>query len=224
MDAERWRRVERIYHAALERQPNERGALIETLCAGDGQLRSEVAQLIEADAHAGTFMDAPAWQTAAIASSGGPSAPSSVILTGRQIANYSVLNLLGAGAMGEVYRARDNKLNRDVALKVIPLALCDRPRAPVAVPAGSARPGVAEPPQHRRYLRPRGNGGCSRALSSNWSTVKRSLAYRTWRPVCRGGAVDRSPDRRSARGGARARDHPPRSQAGEYYGTETMAR
>ena len=121
MDAERWRRVERIYHAALERQPNERGALIETLCAGDGQLRSEVAQLIEADAHAGTFMDAPAWQTAAIASSGGPSAPSSVVLTGRQIANYSVLNLLGAGAMGEVYRARDNKLNRDVALKVIPL-------------------------------------------------------------------------------------------------------
>src|SRR5262245_47699633 len=122
MNADRWRRVEQIYHAALERQPSERNALVDTLCAGDLELRSEVAQLIDADAQAGAFMQVPAWQIAGTMSGAASAAAASDTLTGRQIASYSVLNLLGAGAMGEVYRARDNKLNRDVALKVIPRA------------------------------------------------------------------------------------------------------
>jgi serine/threonine protein kinase len=96
--ADRWRQIESLYQAALEREPAVRPAFLADACGGDPSLKSEVEALL---AH-----DAP-----------GDSGSS---LVGQRIGVYQIIALLGAGGMGEVYRARDTKLGRDVAIKILP--------------------------------------------------------------------------------------------------------
>src|SRR5262245_29093870 len=115
MNAERWRRVEQIYHAALERPPNERSTFLEGACGGDEALRSDVERLIAAQDKAGDFLVAPAWEVGASALvTATTTEDHTMSLVGRLIATYEILAPLGVGGMGEVYRARDTKLNRDV--------------------------------------------------------------------------------------------------------------
>jgi eukaryotic-like serine/threonine-protein kinase len=121
MTSERWRRIEQIYYAALERTPSERGPFLESACGGDKTLRADVERLIAAQDRAGDFLIAPAWEVAAsslVAATMKEDRSMSVV--GRHIATYEILAPLGVGGMGEVYRARDTKLNRDVALKILP--------------------------------------------------------------------------------------------------------
>ncbi len=75
---------------------------------------------------------------------------------GSHLGAYEIVALIGAGGMGEVYRARDTRLNRDVALKVLPELFAARPRSPCPVHTRGAAPRVAESPQHRRHPRRRG--------------------------------------------------------------------
>jgi eukaryotic-like serine/threonine-protein kinase len=116
MTPERWGQVEEIFHGALSRGESEREAFLVHACAGDLALRREVELLLARQGSTGGFLDGPAVAAAAEAvSEGGAS-----LLTGRRLGTYQVHERIGSGGMGEVYRARDTKLGRDVAIKILP--------------------------------------------------------------------------------------------------------
>jgi serine/threonine protein kinase len=123
MKPERWKQIEQLYYAALERESEKRGAYLDEACAGDEELRREVESLLASNEGAGGFMASPALQIAAkvMAGEGGQSQ------VGRQIAHYQILSLLGAGGMGEVYLAQDTRLGRKLALKLLPVAFTQDP-------------------------------------------------------------------------------------------------
>jgi serine/threonine protein kinase len=105
---ERWQRIEQLYHSALERAAGERAAYLDGECVDDGELRREIESLIN-DGQERTFLDRPAMEAAADQSD----------LVGRTLGRYEVIARIGAGGMGEVYRARDARLKRDVAVKIL---------------------------------------------------------------------------------------------------------
>ena len=123
MTPERWRRIEELYHAVRAQDAAERAAFLAEACAGDEGLRQEVESLLASPASAEGFLDRPAVAVAAqtVSVVGGSG------LIGRRIGVYQIQTLLGAGGMGEVYRARDTKLGRDVAIKILPKVFTSDP-------------------------------------------------------------------------------------------------
>ena len=110
MTPERWQQIREVLEKALELAPGERSAFLNRACSSDQSLRREVETLLaSSDDVRSSFL-----QT---------SGPRITLASGTKLGEYEVKSLLGTGGMGEVYRARDSLLGRDVAIKVLPSSL-----------------------------------------------------------------------------------------------------
>ncbi len=116
MTPERYQRAVELFHAAAERDPATRPAFLSQACADDHELRAEVEAMLAADAHSGGFLEKPVDDLAAdvLASSDRHFA------AGAMLGSYRIEGPLGAGGMGEVFRATDTRLHRTVAIKILP--------------------------------------------------------------------------------------------------------
>src|SRR6266704_3257149 len=122
MLTDRWEQIESLYHSVREQKPEERRAFLEHACAADDALRREVESLLGHDELAASFLETD--QTKALQQTHGPS-----VSAGAQIGPYVVMEFLQKGGMGEVYKARDTRLGRTVAIKFLPHAFAADPGA-----------------------------------------------------------------------------------------------
>jgi len=122
MTPERWKQVEQLFHDAQAMPPAERAAFVRT-ASSDDDIRREVESLLsEGDAESGLLGYSLTRATLGLTSVGATAG-----LAGKTLGSYQVQSLLGLGGMGEVYRARDAKLERDVAIKILPPAFMNDP-------------------------------------------------------------------------------------------------
>ena len=155
MTSDRWRQIEGLCQAALEHAADERAAFVAKACAGDAVLQREVESLLAQEPNAAAFMSVPAVAMVGVAALDRVTGT----LVGQRFGAYAIRSLLGVGGMGEVYRAHDDTLGRDVAIKVLPAAF------------------TADPERRARLEREARMSGCG---------PRRARTASLWRPCSRG--------------------------------------
>jgi len=116
MNRDGMRRVLELCERALARPAAEREGYLDQACAGDAELRAAVNALLAEQAGLGSFLDRPAW-----------AAEPPCLAAGSRLGPYEIVAPIGAGGMGEVYKARDTRLDRTVAIKVLAPEISDDP-------------------------------------------------------------------------------------------------
>jgi serine/threonine-protein kinase len=119
----RWNRVKQVLQDALERPVEERERFVRGACGDDRELRSEVESLLSAHAAAGGFVQGPAIEALAPSAAGALREGTSAdyrLRRGGRLGHYEIRSAIGKGGMGEVWKAHDTTLQREVAIKMLP--------------------------------------------------------------------------------------------------------
>ena len=123
MKPERWQKIEELYHAALQRPEDQRGAFLRDACAGDEVLFGELESLLSYEDKTEPFLKDPALNVVAatLAKSYGQPGHLDDPLIGRRLGPYQIMEMIGRGGMGEVYRAfrADDQYRKQVAIKLV---------------------------------------------------------------------------------------------------------
>jgi serine/threonine protein kinase len=121
VDLERYHKVKHLCQSALDLEEGARESYLAEACAGDGSLRQEVQSLLALQTRTGGFLGDEAIEVAARKLSRDPSGGAEMDLSGQRLGHYQIDGKIGKGGMGVVYRARDLRLDRLVAIRVLPL-------------------------------------------------------------------------------------------------------
>ena len=206
MTTGRERDIEQICLSALERPAVERAAFLTAACGSDEDLRREVESLLAREEAASSFLEVRRGDAEA------PTlvAAHPVLSDGTQLGPYTIVSRLGVGGMGEVYRAHDSTLGREVAIKVLPEIFTNDPERlgrferEARVLASLNHPNIATIhgveharwyPRARPRIRRRGDAGRAIALDGGATPIGR-------RPASGRRPVDRATDRRGPGGGS----------------------
>jgi len=117
MHPDRWSEIEKLYHDALDREPGERTAFLDHSCP-DEELRREVQSLLANEQKGDRLFENSPWKPSLRQFANGEE-PGPALAAGTRLGPYEIVSRIGAGGMGEVYRARDTRLNRTVAIKIL---------------------------------------------------------------------------------------------------------